>query len=74
MMKESRKRSVLKTISWRATATLTTMIISFFITGQIEWALKIGAFEVVAKLLLGYYHERIWQMISFGYKSQDYSI
>ncbi len=39
-------------------------------------ALKIGVFEVFAKMFLQYVHERLWTKISFGFKSKtmDYQI
>ena len=75
-MIESRSRSIFKVISWRMTATITTMIISFLITGKIDMALKIGLFEVVAKILLQYIHERIWLRLPFGLSKNnlDYQI
>jgi len=63
---ESKRRSFLKVISWRLTATLTTMVISLLITGNLDMALKIGVFELVAKILLQYLHERVWTKIKFG--------
>lgn len=73
---ENRIRSLAKTISWRVTATVTTMIIVFVMTGEWLIALEIGSIEVVAKLLLGYFHERIWNQLSIGRKSvpTDYQI
>ena len=73
---ESHRRSLIKVISWRFTATITTMVISFFITGHIALALKIGIFEVFAKIFLQYVHERIWLKIPFGLskKPMDYQI
>ncbi len=73
---ESKRRSLLKVISWRVTATLTTMVISFLITGNVDMALKIGIFEVTAKILLQYFHERIWTKVRFGlhHSSGDYHI
>lgn len=75
-MVESHKRSIAKVVSWRTMAMLTTMIISFFVTGQLELALTIGIFEVFAKTMLQYIHERIWLKIPFGLKqsSMDYQI
>ena len=29
-------------------------------------ALKIGVFEVVAKIALQYFHERVWTKVTFG--------
>ncbi len=72
---ESKRRSFLKVISWRITATVTTMLISFFITGNIDMALKIGVFELTAKILLQYGHERVWTKIKYGrYTVGEYQI
>jgi len=67
--KESHLRSILKGISWRFIATADTVLIVLLITclfGEcsIESALKIGAIEFVIKLLIYYFHERIWQKLS----------
>ena len=64
--KESRFRSILKSLTWRITATLTTIAIARIITGDIEIALKIGAIEVVLKMCIYYFHERIWQLVPRG--------
>ena len=64
--KDSHLRSFVKGISWRATGTADTMLISYFITGNPLIALKIGAVEVFTKLVLYYFHERIWQKIKWG--------
>ncbi|MCP4177419.1 MAG: DUF2061 domain-containing protein [bacterium] len=64
--RESRLRSILKSLSWRITATLTTMIIAYFITGNTHIALKIGGIEVFLKLIIYYFHERVWILIPTG--------
>ena len=63
---ESRLRSVLKAVSWRVLATLTTMVIAYFVTGNVGDALKIGSVEVVVKLVVFYLHERTWAQLSLG--------
>lgn len=74
-MIESRRRSLAKVISWRVSATLTTTLVSYFLTGSLEVAAKIGLLEMIAKLFLHYYHERIWLKIKFGLsKPSDYAI
>ena len=74
-MVEKRRRSFAKAFSWRVTATLITTIISFLVTGSISFALKIGFAEVIAKMLLYYFHERAWSKITFGLmKPLDYQI
>ena len=59
-------RSVLKTISWRVIGTLDTIIISWIITGHITLALSIGSIELVTKMVLYFFHERIWNKIKWG--------
>lgn len=66
VMKESRLRSVLKTISWRIIATTTTVTIAYFIFGDISNALKVGGIEFFAKMFIYYFHERIWQGLPLG--------
>ena len=73
-MIERRRRSILKVISWRTTATVTTMIISYLVTGSLDVAVTIGAAELVMKLAIQYLHERIWNRIKFGLKPMDYQI
>lgn len=57
---ESHIRSVIKGISWRIVGTLDTIIIATFWTGDYSKALKIGFTEVITKVTLYYFHERIW--------------
>ena len=59
-------RSVLKTISWRVIGTVDTILISWIITGQIALALSIGSIELVTKMVLYFFHERIWNRIKWG--------
>ena len=65
-MHEKPYRSVAKTISWRTVGTLDTIIISYFITGNLVMAASIGSIEVVTKMALYYFHERAWNKLSFG--------
>ena len=62
--KESQKRSVLKALSWRLVASLTTMFIAWAVYGDIEPALTIGGVEFAAKIFIYYAHERAWQHAS----------
>jgi uncharacterized membrane protein len=63
---ESRKRHIAKTITWRAVGTTDTMIISWIISGNPFTGLKIGFAELVTKMILYYFHERLWYKIDFG--------
>ncbi len=65
-MKEKRYRSIVKTISWRVTGTVDTFIVSYLITGKIGLAASISVVEVFTKLILYYFHERLWNQMRFG--------
>ncbi|MCF6213985.1 MAG: DUF2061 domain-containing protein [Flavobacteriaceae bacterium] len=58
-------RSIAKAISWRIVGTIDTMIISWFITGELTMALSIGSIEVLTKMVLYYGHERLWNIIKW---------
>jgi len=75
-MAEKHYRSVIKAISWRATGTVDTIIISLLITHQVKMAVSIGFVELFTKVFLYYVHERVWNKISFGRAKgkEDYSI
>ncbi|NLR92600.1 DUF2061 domain-containing protein [Flammeovirga agarivorans] len=53
--------SVAKSVSWRMVGTIDTMVISYFITGELTMAISIGSVEVFSKMVLYYFHERIWE-------------
>jgi uncharacterized membrane protein len=63
---ETKLRSLIKGITWRITGTLDTVLISFLITGSLSIALRIGAIELVTKIVLYYLHERVWGTVSWG--------
>lgn len=64
--KENKKRSLLKAFSWRFIATLSTAMIAWIITSSFDFAIAIGILDIVWKLFLYYFHERLWARISFG--------
>ena len=64
--KDNVQRSVLKTISWRVIGTLDTVFISWLITGKLALAFSIGTIELVTKMLLYFFHERVWERIKWG--------
>jgi len=68
MFQETTTRSVLKTLSWRLLATLTTILLVYLFTGRLGMAFTLGGIEIVLKMLLYYFHERAWNRTSFGRK------
>ncbi len=63
---EAHTRTIVKAISWRALATLTTMTIVFLFTRRIMLSLGVGLAEIIAKITFYYFHERVWDKISWG--------
>ena len=66
MSVELKKRTLLKTMTWRVTASLTTFLIAWILTGDLLIGVSIGSIEAIAKIFLYYYHERIWNNISWA--------
>ena len=65
MSVDTKKRTMAKTITWRITASLTTFLIAWILTGDILVGASIGGIEAVAKIFLYYFHERIWNNVSW---------
>ncbi len=65
-MKEKNYRSLLKSISYRITGTITTFIISYCVTGEIKFALSIMSVDFILKIAIFYFHERLWNEIKIG--------
>lgn len=63
---EKIKRSLAKTISWRVIGTLDTLLLSWFITGEVVMAFTIASVEFGSKLILYFLHERAWNVIKWG--------
>lgn len=65
-------RSLAKTISWRIVATLTTILL-VVIFSKGDWTLGgiVGISELVFKTVLYYFHERVWNLLSFGRESKE---
>ena len=59
-------RSVVKSISWRVIGTIDTIIISWFVTNALTIAFSIGVIELMTKMVLYFFHERIWKTIKWG--------
>jgi len=65
-MKEKHIRSVMKSISWRVIATLTTVMLVFIFTRNWVISVEVGSLELILKIAFYYVHERIWNIIKWG--------
>lgn len=59
-------RSIVKSLSWRILGTLDTILITWIITGELLTAFSIGGIELITKMILYFFHERIWNSIKWG--------
>ena len=69
--RDSHHRSIAKAVSWRATGTLDTFILSYLITGNLVFAGSIAGVETMTKIGLYYAHERVWAGIGWGRQQSD---
>ena len=68
MFEESATRSMIKALSWRVLATLTTTLLVYAFTGRTDIAVTIGLLEATIKMALYYVHERMWNRLNVGRK------
>ncbi len=59
-------RSIAKALSWRIVGTLDTLVVSYLVTGKIVLAASIATVDFLTKLVLYFFHERIWNKIKWG--------
>lgn len=59
-------RSIAKALSWRVVGTLDTLIISYLLTGKIALAASIASIDFLTKMVLYFFHERLWNMVKWG--------
>lgn len=60
------KRHLLKSITWRVVGTIDTILIGTFVTGKPAIGLQIGGIELITKILLYFFHERLWVRVRYG--------
>jgi uncharacterized membrane protein len=65
-MEISKKRHLAKTFTWRLTATLTTMVIAWLVSGDPLTGLTVGGIEFFVKMPIYYFHERVLYKSNFG--------
>ena len=65
MSAELKKRTLVKIMTWHVTASLTTFLIAWILTGDLLIGVSIGSIEAIA-IFFYYYHERIWNNINWA--------
>lgn len=61
-----RNVSLIKAVTWRTIGTLDTAMWAWIYTGSGLTGLKIGGYEVLTKIALYYFHERLWALVPIG--------
>jgi uncharacterized membrane protein len=62
----TKKRSFLKSVTWRIVAVVSTFAIGFIMTESIEFATSLTIISNSINFVLYYMHERIWLKIMWG--------
>jgi len=70
-MLESKKRSLMKSITWRILAILILAIVAYAITKDIFETTIITAITHAIKFIAYYVHERFWGHIRWGYEPKE---
>ena len=65
-MKETRKRSIAKSILWRIICIIVSVFVLFILTARWDLAIAIGTSYNIITMFLYYFHERIWNRINWG--------
>lgn len=68
---EGHSRSLVKAISWRVLGSIDTFLLSWFFTSSAKAAGAIATTEVITKIGLYYFHERVWSSIQWGTKRES---
>lgn len=63
---DTRKRSWVKSITWRLVGVVLLGLVSYLITKDWKAMTKITVLFHGIRVILYYYHERIWQRVSWG--------
>lgn len=68
---EAHRRSLSKAVSWRVLGSIDTFILSLIFTSSVKAAGSIAATEVITKITLYYFHERLWAFSGWGHRKPE---
>jgi len=68
---ESKKRSVMKSISWRLLGIIILGGITWFLTESWEITATVTILFHIIRVILYYFHERLWDGIEWGLKDKN---
>ena len=62
---DSHKKSVAKAISWRLLGSMVIFTSVYVFTGEEALSIKLTMVDIILKLVLYYFHERVWMRFRF---------
>jgi uncharacterized membrane protein len=65
-MKETKRRSIVKSVVWRVICVVVSIIVSFLLTAKWDLSVAIGSIYNVITMILYYFHERAWNRVNWG--------
>jgi uncharacterized membrane protein len=65
-MAETRKRSIVKSVTWRIICIVVSIVTAYFLTGKLEVSVAIGTVYNAITMILYYFHERFWNALTWG--------
>jgi uncharacterized membrane protein len=68
---ESRKRSIAKSITWRILGIVILAAVTWFLTQSWEITTAVTVLFHAIRVILYYFHERLWHRIDWGLKSKS---
>lgn len=60
------KRSLVKALSWETISTLATFGLAWLMFNQVSTCIAFAGASFVMKLILFYWHERVWHQVAYG--------
>lgn len=66
-MKESKRRSLIKALTYRALATMATFSVALGFTGNINASIQIGIADFFIKMTLFMVNDLVWNSVQWGY-------
>lgn len=67
----TKKRHLLKTVTWRILGTISTMTLAWFVTDSLTVGFEVAGLELITKTALYYFHERVWYKYDFGLQEKN---
>jgi len=70
-MMDSRRRSIVKSITWRIICIVVSITTAYLLTGQIDVSVAIGTAYNAITMILYYFHERLWNNLGWGKQKRN---